>query len=373
MKKNQEQINTYNKISNKNHYTLQKKNINKIIDEKSIKYIRQLNSNKKEIKKEKTINDNKSNKNNEENSIYENTDSIIENNIELNKNQNESNDNENLLCNDVLNKSDEKNKKKEELKVNIEENENKKKCQKSFSSPIIVNEFKKFEIPKIKNPKIKIIYLYLHEEFYLNVNPTITLSEIKFIIGLNLNLDVNKFNMIYNDKVISKEILSKKLNEYINFSKIKIRPIFIIKKRLIISNTLPIINTLYSKNYIYKVRILNYPSMANKDVLPEDNLYKIINDFFIGKMIKKDFICEKRNIDEFIISFPSSDIAFDFNRYMFIIKNMRPILRDIKTSLMINKKRKNSLNNLDNFKSHNKNNKFNTSSKMNLLWEYYKF
>jgi hypothetical protein len=91
--------------------------------------------------------------------------------------------------------------------------------------------------------------------------------------------------MIYNDKVISKEILSKKLNEYINFSKIKIRPIFIIKKRLIISNTLPIINTLYSKNYIYKVRILNYPSMANKDVLPEDNLYKIINDFFIGKMI----------------------------------------------------------------------------------------
>ena len=74
MKKNQEQINTYNKISNKNHYTLQKKNINKIIDEKSIKYIRQLNSNKKEIKKEKTINDNKSNKNNEENSIYENTD-----------------------------------------------------------------------------------------------------------------------------------------------------------------------------------------------------------------------------------------------------------------------------------------------------------
>jgi hypothetical protein len=166
--------------------------------------------------------------------------------------------------------------------------------------------------------------------------------------------------------------LSKKLNEYINFSKIKIRPIFIIKKRLIISNTLPIINTLYSKNYIYKVRILNYPSMANKDVSPDDNLYKIINDFYIAQMIKKDFICEKKS-DEFIISFPSSDIAFDFNRYMFIIKNMRPILRDIKTSLMINKKRKNSLNNLDNFKSHNKNNKFNTSSKMNLLWEYYKF
>ena len=178
--------------------------------------------------------------------------------------------------------------------------------------------------------------------------------------------------MIYNDKVISNEIMSKKLNEYINLSKIKIRPIFIIKRRLMISNTLPIINSLYNKNYFYKVRIFNYPSMANKDVSPDDNLYKIINDFYIAQMIKKDFICEKKS-DEFIISFPSSDIAFDFNRYMFIIKNMRPILKDIKISLMINKKKKNSLNNLNNFKINNKNNKLNTSSKMNLIWENYKF
>jgi len=366
MKKNKEKINSFYNIPNKTHKTLQKKNINKIIDEKSLKYIQQLNSNKKEIKKEIITNYDKSNKTKEKNLINEN-------NLELKRNKNQLNDNENLICNDDHNKSDESDKNKGDLQLNIEENENQKKFKTSFSSPIIVNEFKKIEIPKIKNPRIKIIYLYLHEEFYLNVNPTITLSEIKYLIGLNLNLDVNKFNMIYNDKVLSEEIMSKKLNEYINFSKIKIRPIFIIKRRLIISNTLPIFNSLYTKNYLYKVRIENYPSMANKDVLPDDNLYKIINDFFFGQFIKKDFICEKRNIDEFIISFPSSDIAFDFNRYMYIIKNMRPILKDIKISLMINKKRKNSLNNINNFKINQKKSQSNTPSKMNLLWEFYKF
>ena len=372
MKKNKESLIIYNKNTNLKQNTMQKKNKNKIVDEKSIKYIHPLNSNKKEIKKEKRRNDNNSNKNIEENSINDKTDSINEDNLELIKNKKELNDNNNSICNEKHIESDENDNKKEDLELIVKRNEKKKKYKTSFSSPIIVNEFRKIEIPKIKNPRIKIIYLYLHNEFYLNVNPTITLSEIKYIIGLNLNLDVNKFNMIYNDKVISNEIMSKKLNEYINFSKIKIRPIFIIKRRLMISNTLPIINSLYNKNYFYKVRIFNYPSMANKDVSPDDNLYKIINDFYIAQMIKKDFICEKKS-DEFIISFPSSDIAFDFNRYMFIIKNMRPILKDIKISLMINKKRKNSLNNLNNFKINNKNNKLNTSSKMNLIWENYKF
>ena len=81
MKKNKESLIIYNKNTNLKQNTMQKKNKNKIVDEKSIKYIHPLNSNKKEIKKEKRRNDNNSNKNIEENSINDKTDSINEDNL----------------------------------------------------------------------------------------------------------------------------------------------------------------------------------------------------------------------------------------------------------------------------------------------------
>ena len=173
---------------------------------------------------------------------------------------------------------------------------------------------------------------------------------------------------------MTKDKFNKTIKEFIYNSKIKIRPIFLIKKRLIINNSLPSINPLYNKNYSHKVKIINYPSMTNKNVSPDDNLYKIINDFFINQLTKKDFICEKINSNEFIVSFPSSDIAFDFNRYMLIIKNIRPMLKNIKVSLMI-KKRRNILKNTSNKnfeKIHNNSSRLKSPLMMDLLNDFHK-
>ena len=273
------------------------------------------------------------------------------------------------------NENDIKDKTKIELpKINLNEINYKKNYKTRSVSPKIINEVIKSIIPKMKNPSIKIIYIYLRQEFFLTVKPSITIIEIKFLISLNINLQINRFDLIYNDKIVTKDKFNKTIKEFIYNSKIKIRPIFLIKKRLIINNSLPSINPLYNKNYSHKVKIINYPSMTNKNVSPDDNLYKIINDFFINQLTKKDFICEKINSNEFIVSFPSSDIAFDFNRYMLIIKNIRPMLKNIKVSLMI-KKRRNILKNTSNKnieKIHNNSSRLKSPLMMDLLNDFHK-
>ena len=357
----QEEINNSKKIKNSNKDIEIKSNEKEENPEKN-----------KEQKLNKKEEEDEEEEENEENEISNSLNNNLEEKDNL-ENKNEIKEEEENLENN--NENDIKDKTKFELpKINLNEINYKKKYKTRSVSPKIINEVSKSIIPKMKNPSIKIIYIYLREEFFLTVQPSITIIEIKFLISLNLNLQINRFDLIYNDKIVTKDKLNKTIKEFIYNSKIKIRPIFLIKRRLIINNSLPSINPLYNKNYSHKVKIINYPSMTNKNVSPDDNLYKIINDFFINQLTKKDFICEKINSNEFIVSFPSSDIAFDFNRYMLIIKNIRPMLKNIKVSLMI-KKRRIILKNISNKnveKIHNNSSRLKSPLMMDLLNDFHK-
>ena len=377
----QEEINNSKKIKNSNKdieikSNEKEENPEKNKEQKSNKKEEEVEEENSEKNKEQKLNkkeeEDEEEEENEENEISNSLNNNLEEKDNL-ENKNEIKEEEENLENN--NENDIKDKTKFELpKINLNEINYKKKYKTRSVSPKIINEVSKSIIPKMKNPSIKIIYIYLREEFFLTVQPSITIIEIKFLISLNLNLQINRFDLIYNDKIVTKDKLNKTIKEFIYNSKIKIRPIFLIKRRLIINNSLPSINPLYNKNYSHKVKIINYPSMTNKNVSPDDNLYKIINDFFINQLTKKDFICEKINSNEFIVSFPSSDIAFDFNRYMLIIKNIRPMLKNIKVSLMI-KKRRNILKNISNKnveKIHNNSSRLKSPLMMDLLNDFHK-
>ena len=135
-----------------------------------------------------------------------------------------------------------------------------------------------------------------------------------------------------------------------------------------LSNSYDAINksNLYGKSsYINKVKITNYPSMVNINVSANDDIYNIVNAFFKEVKINSDFYVERKEqekkyysqpvIEEeednlalndntiiiYYVSFPTPDIAFDFKRYLTILKLVNPTFKDIKLELVIGHKKSN--------------------------------
>ena len=356
--------------------SLEKKELQENIEENESNSIDLKSKNKEiEIKEENKnqCNDNLKEKE-EENFENDNKEKISDNN-----NSNESLKEENLENKNVnkLNNHIKKNNsqiigvKKLKYKIIKNKSENKKENKKenknmfNYKSLSLNNIFK---LPKIKPSKLKIVFLYLRKEFYLFIKPTITLNEIKILISEKINLKPDKFDMLYNNKKIPDEKMNDKLKDFINLFELKIRPIFLIKKKIILYNLLPLISPLYSENYSNKVKIINYPSMADKNISSNDHLFKIINDFFNDYLIKKDYICERNHLNEFIISFHNSDIAFDFNRYMLAVKNKKPLLKDVKI-VLIKKKQLVLKKNIE--KKNNLKRSIQSPSKMTFIWDYF--
>jgi hypothetical protein len=178
------------------------------------------------------------------------------------------------------------------------------------------------------------------------------------------------------------------VKEFFNFPINKSRPIIYVKIKQIIPVS-PKIKSEYSlynnKIYPHKVKIINFPeSFLNSD--NKEDINSIINNFYKDINIEPDFTFEreyqtkkdntshinietndsaevsnlniksyiyeenktepnadnKNNVNEnvtYIVSFPTSNIAFDFNRYMSSLKLLKPKFKDMKKQIMLSKKK----------------------------------
>ena len=161
---------------------------------------------------------------------------------------------------------------------------------------------------------------------------------------------------------------------------LKIRPILYVKlksftedivnKYNYLNNSSDSINKskYYTKtSYPNKVKISNYPSLIDINVSASDDIYNIINAFLKEAKINSDFFVERKedkkendininsnesneqdsNVVEtnenisiiYIVGFPTPDVAFDFNRYMSILKLVNPTFKNIKIKLLIGNKK----------------------------------
>ena len=220
------------------------------------------------------------------------------------------------------------------------------------------NENKKRNSEKKIIQKLTIIFTFRNEDCSISINPEITIIKLKQKIGDIIKLDSDKFSLIYNETEISNANYTKTCKEFFNYPKINSNPILIIKKKQ--RSSVSSDNIANSKKYNNKVKIINFPS-SNKELI------KITEEFFKQNSLSSDYICD-HNVDDDILSeedvlkgnnnkahytirFSSPNLAFDFNRYLCSLKLTNEKYKDIKTNIILAKKR--SINKIDSSKNIN--------------------
>lgn len=284
------------------------------------------------------------------------------------------NQNGNNIMPNNNNKEEPKNEQKElEEKVN--------KLKNSSSQAKIIDELPKNKIYEIKNVKTvyRLVYVFKNEDGFINVKPDTKIINVIKRISKKINTPPEKFYIKYNENTLTETDNDLTVKQYFDFPKNKSRPILYIKMKSLnnanantnnnyLSNSYDAINksNLYGKSsYINKVKITNYPSMVNINVSANDDIYNIVNAFFKEVKINSDFYVERKEqekkyysqqvIEEeednlalndntiiiYYVSFPTPDIAFDFKRYLTILKLVNPTFKDIKLELVIGHKKSN--------------------------------
>lgn len=237
-----------------------------------------------------------------------------------------------------------------------EKNQNEKEIKKIR----IIDERQKNVIEYIKKRHpYKIIFIYKNEDYYISIKPNCKISDIKEIIAKEINLDKDKIILIYKDKEMDEANRNIPVNKFINFAKLKSRPIIYVKKKYV--NNIKAVNNLdiykYSSlNYENKIKIINYPTMSNSNLSDDEDLFNIVSNFCKNNSITSAFFIEKNDDNPdliyHLISFASSDIVFDFNKYFTSLKLTNPIFKDTKVVMILSKrknlKNNNSLNTIEN-------------------------
>ena len=220
----------------------------------------------------------------------------------------------------------------------------------------IIDERKKNILDSLKKRiQYKLIFIYKNEDYYISIKPNCKISDIKEIISKEINLEKDKIILIYKDKEIDDINRNVPVNKFINFSKLKSRPIIYVKKKYV--NNINSLNNsdLYKfnlLNYENKIKIINYPTISNSGLTPEEDLFTIVSEFCKNNFISSSFQIEKNDDNPDLVyhtvSFASSDIVFDFNRYFTSLKISNPIFKDTKTVMILSKRKNFKKNNVNN-------------------------
>ena len=198
----------------------------------------------------------------------------------------------------------------------------------------------------------KIIFIYKNEDHYITLKPNCKISDIKEIVSKEINLDKDKIILIYKDKEMDEINRNMPVNKIINFSKLKSRPIIYVKKKYINNNSINGLDIykFNALNYENKIKIINYPTMSNSNLSVDEDLFNIVSDFCKNNSITSAFQIEKNDDNPdliyHLISFASSDIVFDFNRYFTSLKISNSIFKDTKAVMILSKRKiRNIVNN----------------------------
>ena len=277
-------------------------------------------------------------------------------------------DKNNILENNMV-----KEEKKEEKKTTELKNDK--------SKTKIIDELPKKEIHKIQNLKTayRIVFVYRNEDDFLNVKPDLKIIDVFKKISKKIAIPVDNIYIKYNDKLIKEEDYNLTVKKYFDFPRNKSRPILYVKFKSIANNinnysSQALTNTnnnlinsndainksnFYGKGiYRNKVKITNYPSMMDLNVSANDDIYNIINTFLKETKINSDFYVERKEVQKkteekkesenndendlilkenmiiiYSVSFPTPDTAFDFKRYLNILKLINPTFKNIKIQL----------------------------------------
>jgi hypothetical protein len=279
-----------------------------------------------------------------------------------------------------------------EIKKKEEPKKEKRKSQENInllkndkSQAKIIDELPKNELYDSKKIKTayRLVFVFRNEDVNINVKPETKLINVFKKISAKINMPLEKIYINYNDRTLTEKDYETTVKKFFDFPKNKSRPILYVRLKSFTDNSASKYNYLnnssdainksnyYSKtNYSNKVKISNYPSLIDINVSPNDDIHNIINSFLKESKINSDFYVERKeeqkepdinintnesnildsNILEtsenvsiiYIVGFPTPDVAFDFNRYMSILKLVNPTFKNIKIKLLMNS-RKSSL------------------------------
>lgn len=207
------------------------------------------------------------------------------------------------------------------------------------SNPIIINELRlkkpiiKVKFVKKKKPLLfKISFIFKRNEYELMLKPNTTFSQFQDLVSEKINLPKKDMEIRYQDKLYKSPNNDNEIIEEI--TKNEKFPFFDIRK---IYKPIGIgaYSILQPKLYSYTVIIENISSIQD--------LYQKIDDFFSDGLLTKDYLAIPLAEKKYSIGFAYPDLAFDFNRYMLILKGTNELYHNIKLSKNINNHRTRSL------------------------------
>ena len=283
-----------------------------------------------------------------------------------------------------LNKNNniESNKKEEPKKEEIKSQEKVNSLNNNLSQAKIIDELPKNELYDNKKIKVayRLVFVFKNEDVSINVKPETKLINVIKKISSKIKIPFQKIYINYNDKTLTEKDYEATVKQFFGFPKNKSRPILYVKLKSLTEDIVNKYNYLnnssdsinkskyYTKtSYPNKVKISNYPSLIDINVSASDDIYNIINAFLKEAKINSDFFVERKedkkendininsnesneqdsNVVEtnenisiiYIVGFPTPDVAFDFNRYMNILKLVNPTFKNIKIKLLIGNKK----------------------------------
>ena len=216
----------------------------------------------------------------------------------------------------------------------------------------------------IKKKVYKIIFVFRNEDFYITVKLNTLIKDMKKAICQLIGMNINKICLMYEDVDIDESNDEKTVDEYFDLKNIKFRPIIYIKKKFLLEAETSSYN-LIPKSYIYKVKVINFPINQEIDLLSNENIDNVVNNFFksyyslnktnnnlenniynykIENILfdrNSEFLIEEEKKDpkesenpSYIVCFTSQDIAFDFNRYINALKLINPTFKEVKVNIL---------------------------------------
>ncbi len=213
-----------------------------------------------------------------------------------------------------------------------EKEEKKKKIKKPIET-VIINEspIKKprilmpSKILKQATPQLKILYIYRRELYNVLIKETYKIFELKNEICGRLHLLERNFNIFFKEEIITEENYNEDVKKYLNNNK-KGKSFFQIKKK---RQNYEFISKVIQKTYGNKVKVEGIKNLKD--------FYSKIEYFFDNSLFEKDFICEPISENNYLVGFCFADLAFDFHRYLLLLKVTDELYQNIKATFNLKK------------------------------------
>ena len=232
------------------------------------------------------------------------------------------------------NKIKENENEKDKTKIQVIENKEKDIKVKKIIEPVVVNEssinkpriLMPSKILKKPIPTIKIIYIYRREKHEITIKQNIKIFQLKEKMCEELHLLLRDYDIYFKEELIDDNHLNDNIMIYYkNNNKDKIK-YFEIKKKKQNYDFLP---KMSQKTYSNKVKVNGVTNLKD--------FYSKIEFFFQNCLFEKDFLCEPIAENNYLVSFTFPDLAFDFHRYLFLLKATNELYKYITFSFILEK------------------------------------